>query len=87
MHHGRRRNVTTFIVGLFLNGQIRKNLTKNGEPEIKLGKQKKKKKEARRRGFSQATPVSSPISFFFLSFFFFFFFLRSPAISLGFLRM
>ena len=32
MHHPRRRNVTTSVVGL-KNGHIRKNLTQNGEPQ------------------------------------------------------
>ena len=43
-HHPRRRNVTTLMVGL-KNGHIRKNLTKNGEPQrYSWGTQKKKKK-------------------------------------------
>ena len=45
MHHPRRRNVTTSMVG-FKNGHIRKNLTQNGEPQrYSWGTQKKTKKQ------------------------------------------
>ena len=45
MHHPRRRNVTTSMVGL-KNGHIRKRLTPNGELQrYSWGKQKKKKKK------------------------------------------
>ena len=44
VNNPRRRNVTTSMVGLG-NGHIRKNLTKNGEPQrSSWGTQKKKKK-------------------------------------------
>ena len=54
------------------NGHIRKNLTKDGEPQrSSWGTQKKKKKKK-----------DGEVKDFF--FFYFFFLLRSPAISLGF---
>ena len=49
MHHPRRRNVTTSMVG-FINGHICKNLTQNGEPQrYSWGTQKKKKKVLHRQ--------------------------------------
>ena len=45
IHNQRRRNVTTPMVGL-RNGHIRKNLTKNGEPQrYSSGTLKRKKKK------------------------------------------
>ena len=50
MHHPRRRNVTTWMVGLKKNGHIRKNLTqKMVNPRDIAGERRKKRKEVKDR--------------------------------------
>ena len=62
MHHSRRRNVTTSMVGL-KNGHICKNLTKNGEPQrYSWGMQMKKRNRQRQPAYQEIGCVAVVIS-------------------------